>query len=118
MKEIEIVIDNDLAAFLAEDGELELYVNSADETAQSQALECGLETVAAVVSIVAGTIAIGEAAVKFTKKTQEWLASRKQDSTSIVCRGEADDSAFSIDKETDPAVIEDIFNRSAFDSNE
>lgn len=117
-QQLELVVDQDLGKFLAADSELNAQVFDTDETVQSQALECGLETVAATVTIVTGAITIADVAVKVTAKIKTWLARRGQESTAIISRGETDDYALKINRDIDPSVIEKVLHKNAFDADE
>lgn len=118
MKAIELVVDKKLAKFLQEDGELDLSLAPADDVAEAQALECGLETAAAIVTIVTGAITIGELAVKLTSKINKWLVEQKQAATPIVSRGETDDNALAIDQNTDPTTVEQVIAKNVFEIDE
>lgn len=103
---LEIVADNQLAEYLKENSGLKISLTKPDATASSQALECGLETLAAVVTIAAGTATLAEVSLRLTKTIKDWLRDRGLKSTPLILRGDADDTALNLTHETEAVEVE------------
>lgn len=103
---LEIVVDSHLAQYIRDKSGLEASLYEPDVTAKTQALECGLETLAAIVTIAAGTATLTEISINLTKSIKKWLDDRKIGTTPLIFRGDADDTALNFTPETKPTEVE------------
>jgi hypothetical protein len=98
-QQAEILLDADLATFLAEDPALDVYIHGLDEAGETQAIRLALPDPATIIIAVAAAADIADRLVKLAHRIKLWMRARGVSATRMVVRGENDDSALEVSED-------------------